>query len=110
MQPRNLVSWRRHGLGLPPRATLFDNYGFLARDCAVTATFRVIAPSHLALYQRRGVIISISVAFCEYRGKCRRQFFDLADELVLTPSKPRVNGRDRRYFWFSRERIVGELS
>src|SRR4029077_13665800 len=98
------------GLVFRREPTLFGNYGFFGRDCAVRGTVRVIAPSHLALYQRHGVIISISVAFCEYRGKCWRQFFELADELVLTPSKPRVNGRDRRYFWFSRERIVGELS
>lgn len=98
------------GLIFGREPAFLGSYSFLARDGAVAATFRVIAPSHLTLYQRHGVIVSIAVTFREYRGKCRRELFELAEELVLTGPRPRIDGRDRFYFCLGRKRRVSELS
>ena len=98
------------GLVFGREPAFFNSQSLPARDGSVATAFRVIAPRHLALNKRHGVIVSIAATFCEYRGKCRREFLDLAEELVLTSPRSRIDGRKRRYFCLGCERHVDQLS
>jgi hypothetical protein len=59
----------------------FGDCCFSACDRAVATTLREIAPAHLALYQRHGVIIRAAVGFCEQWSECRRELLDLGEDL-----------------------------